>query len=321
MRNSDPRYRSLSSWLKELFGEPVRKITLDAGLGCPNRDGTLGYGGCLYCNPRGSGTGARSGEVSIAEQVDRGIAFLSKRYGCRKFIGYFQSFTNTYGDPELLGKLYAQALKRPEVVGLAVGTRPDCVPDEVLDLLAGLARDGLVWVEYGLQSIHPRTLKLMNRGHGPEAFFDAVARTRLREIGVVAHLILGLPGECIEDMVETAEAVAQAGAQGVKLHPLYVIRGTALEHMYQQGHYRPLTMQDAADAILSVMRALPAEMVIHRMTSDPHPEELVAPVWMLDRKEVRRYLEEMMGKTDFRQGDRMRRYNRSGIGVEEAQKK
>ena len=214
MTEAGPRYHSLSSWLKRTFGESVRKITLDAGLGCPNRDGTISRDGCLYCNPRGSGTGALAQGVSIADQVDRGIAFLSRRYGSRKFIAYFQSFTNTYAEPEHLSVIYRDALSRPEVVGLAIGTRPDCVPDPVLDLLADLARERLVWVEYGLQSIHPRTLEFINRGHGPDVFLDAVERTKRRDIPVVVHLILGLPGESLDDMRETARAVAAAGVNG-----------------------------------------------------------------------------------------------------------
>jgi len=285
-----------------MFGEPVRKISLDAGLGCPNRDGALGSAGCIYCNPRGSGTGAQGRGIPLREQVDEGIAFLSKRYRCRKFIAYFQSFTNTYGDPEMLGKLYTEALERPEVVGLAVGTRPDCVPDPVLDLLHELAADRLVWTEYGLQSVHLRTLDLINRGHGPDEFFDAVKRTQARGIAAVAHLILGLPGESVGDMVETAMAVADARVVGVKLHPLYVIRGTVLEQMYLDGRYIPMTEEQALEATLSVMEALPSEIVIHRMTSDPHPEELVAPLWMLDRQAVRRRLHDAMEKTNFRQG-------------------
>lgn len=302
MAQTVPRYRSVSSWLKELFGEPVRKITVDAGLGCPNRDGTLSRGGCIYCNPRGSGTGAAGQGVPPAEQVDRGIEFLSKRYGMRKFIAYFQSFTNTYGDSEQLSDLYREASKRPEMVGLAIGTRPDCVPDAVLEILADMKRERLVWVEYGLQSVHKKTLDLINRGHGPEAFFDAVRRTGRRGIPIVAHLILGLPGESVADMIESARAVADAGVQGVKLHPLYVIRGTALEAMYQAGEYLPMTEEAAAEATLSVMEALPKETVIHRMTSDPHSEELVAPLWMLDRTGVRTRLNELMQKRDFRQG-------------------
>ncbi len=299
-----PRYRSLSAWLKELFHEPVRKITIDVGLGCPNRDGTIGFGGCIYCNPRGSGTGASGQGMRVAEQVDRGIEFLSSRYGVRKFIAYFQSFTNTYGAPQQLARLYNEALLRLEIVGLAVGTRPDCVPEPVLDVLEELSRERLVWVEYGLQSFHRRTLELINRGHGPEAFFDAVARTRRRCLPVVAHLILGLPGESIEDMVQTATAVADAGVQGVKLHPLYVIQGTTLEKMYQAGDYFPMTEELAAEATLAVMEVLPDNIVIHRMTSDPHREELVAPLWMLDRRGVRTRLEALMQKRDFRQGSR-----------------
>ncbi len=290
----------MSSRLKEEFGESVRKITLDAGLGCPNRDGTVGFGGCLYCNPRGSGTGAHAEGLSIAAQVDRGIAFLSRRYKCRKFIAYFQSFTNTYGPVDRLAGIYGEAVRRPEVVGLAVGTRPDCVPDPVLDLLEKYRRDRLVWVELGLQSVHGRTLELIRRGHTPEVFFDAVRRARSRGIEVVAHLILGLPGETIEDMEASARAVAEAGVHGVKLHPLYVIRGTGLEKMLDEGCYLPLTEPDAIHMTLAVLEALPPEMVIHRLTSDPHPEELVAPRWMLDRKGVRQRLELALEERDTR---------------------
>lgn len=263
MAASNPRYRSFSSWLKQMFDEPVRKITLDAGLGCPNRDGTFGWGGCTYCNPQGSGTGAQSRGIGLREQVDNGIAFLGKRYKCKKFIAYFQSFTNTYGDPERLAQFYREALRRPEVVGLAVGTRPDCVSDPVLDLLSDLGRSRLVWVEYGLQSAHRRTLDLINRGHGPEAFFDAVKRTRARGISVVVHLILGLPGESVSDMVESAIAAADAGVAGVKLHPLYVIRGTALEQLYLDGRYSPLTEKEAREATLSVLEVLPPDIVLY----------------------------------------------------------
>jgi radical SAM protein (TIGR01212 family) len=304
MTSVSHRYRSLSSWLKGRFGEPVRKITLDAGLGCPNRDGTIGRHGCIYCNPRGSGTGAHKRGLSIREQIDDGIDFLSQRYRCRKFIAYFQSFTNTYGEPGHLAQLYGQALERPEMVGLAVGTRPDCVPDEVLDLLAELAGEKLVWVEYGLQSVHERTLNLVNRGHDVKTFFDAVSRTRPRNILVVVHLILGLPGESMQDMVATAKAVADAGVHGVKLHPLYVVRGTKLEEMFLEGQYRPMTEHEALDATLSVLEALPREIVVHRMTSDPHREDLVEPLWMLDRKGVRTRLERAMEERDFRQGSR-----------------
>jgi uncharacterized protein len=302
MTTDQPRYRSLSSWLKQTFGEPVRKIALDAGLGCPNRDGTKGSTGCLYCNARGSGTGAHAQGLSIAAQVDRSIAFLSRRYGCKKFIAYFQSFTNTYADVGRLAAIYTEALERPEIVGMSVGTRPDCVPDAVLGLLAELGRGKLVWIEYGLQSIHARTLRLIGRGHGPEAFWDACDRTRSRGLGVVAHLILGLPGESVTHMVQTVKAVAAAGVGGVKLHPLYVVRGAGLEKMALTGQYRPLSESDALDATFACIEALPRHVVIHRLTSDPHPDELVAPLWMRDRKGVRSRLEEAMERRNVIQG-------------------
>lgn len=304
MPNVVPKYRSLSSWLKERFGEPVRKITVDAGLGCPNRDGTIGLGGCIYCNPHGSGTGAYTRGVPIREQVQQGVQLLSRRFRCRKFIAYFQSFTNTYGELSRLADLWAEALEHPDVVGLAVGTRPDCVSDDVLDHLEGLSRDRLVWLEYGLQSADPTTLELINRGHGPEAFFDAVRRTHARSIPVVAHLILGLPGESLAHMKATACAVAAARVDGVKLHPLYVIRGTALEGMYASGLYRPMTEEEAIEATLAVLELLPPETVIHRLTSDPHPEELVAPTWMLNARQVRAALVTAMEIRGIRQGSR-----------------
>ncbi|MFH0824023.1 MAG: TIGR01212 family radical SAM protein [Pseudomonadota bacterium] len=296
------RYRSLSSRLKSMFGESVRKITLDAGLNCPNRDGTIGRGGCIYCNPRGSGTGAYADGLSIEQQMDRAMEFLKKRYKCRKFIAYFQSFTNTYADLDTLDRIYSAALARPETVGLSIGTRPDCVSDDVLDLIAEKARNRLVWMEYGLQSAHAETLRRVNRGHGPDAFFDAVERTLSRNIQVVAHLILGLPGESTDDMVKTARLAAAAGIQGAKLHPLYVIKGTPLETMFRQGLYQPLTEQEAAEATLAVLGNLPRSVVIHRFTSDPHQEELAAPMWMLDGRGVRRRLELLMEERGFMQG-------------------
>lgn len=309
MSETRQRYRSVSSWLKELFGEPVRKINLDAGLGCPNRDGTLGTDGCIYCNPRGSGTGAQAEGLSISEQVERGAAFLSKRYKCKKFIAYFQSFTNTYGPVERLARIYQEACERSQIVALAVGTRPDCVSDLVLDVLADHAQSRLVWIEYGLQSIHARTLALINRGHGPGSFFDAVKRTTDRGILSVAHLILGLPGESLDDMLQTARAVGAAGVHGVKLHPLYVIKGTQLERMYRDGDYRAMTEEEAINTTLAVLEVLPPDVVVHRMTSDPHAEELVAPQWMLDRTGVRNRLNKAMQNRNLNQGSRFSRHD------------
>jgi uncharacterized protein len=300
-----PRYRSLSSWLKELFSEPVRKISLDAGLGCPNRDGTVGSGGCIYCNSVGSGTNAAKNGLSVSEQVDRGIKFLAGRYKVGKFISYFQSFTNTYGTPADLRQIYLAATQRPEIVGLAIGTRPDCLSDGVLDVLFELTNLKLVWVELGLQSAHDRTLDLINRGHSARDFFEASRRVMNRGIAVVAHIILGLPGESMEDMLITARSLAEAGIHGVKIHPLYVISGTPLEQMYRSGEYTPMTMEESVEATLSVIELLPKDMVIHRLTSDPHSEELLAPRWMLEKSVVRNFLNNEMERRNIFQGSKM----------------
>ncbi len=299
-----PRYRSLSSWLKERFSEPVRKITIDSGLGCPNRDGTRGVGGCIYCNSRGSGTNAIVRGLSVPAQIDLGIEFLSRNNKVKKFVAYFQSFTNTYGNPVFLKQLYLSAIQRPEIVGLAIGTRPDCVSNDVLDILSDINDEKLVWLELGLQSVHERTLHLIRRGHESGAFFEAVNRALKKNLLVTAHVILGLPGETIEDMTLTAKAVANSGVQGIKIHPLYVIAGTPLEEMFKIGTYFPLTMDHAIQAILAFLEVLPKEMVIHRLTSDPHPEELVAPVWMLDKTCVRNALTAEMETRNFFQGSK-----------------
>jgi radical SAM protein (TIGR01212 family) len=236
--------------------------------------------------------------------LERGVTFLSKRYKCKKFIAYFQSFTNTYAEVELLARLYREACSLPEIVGLAVGTRPDCVPDAVLDLLAEHARSRLVWIEYGLQSAHSRTLALINRGHGPDAFFDTVKRTNERGLLSVAHLILGLPGESLDDMLETARAVTAAGTHGVKLHPLYVVEDTQLARMCRDGSYRPITEAEALNATLAILETISPDMVIHRLTSDPHAEELIAPLWMLDKTGVRNRLNKAMRDRNLVQGSR-----------------
>ena len=222
---ADLPYRDLNSYLKGRFGERVQKITLDAGLTCPNRDGRVGAGGCLYCNARGSGTGAWGRGQSIPAQMEAGIARLSRRYGAARFIAYFQSFSNTYAPLARLRELYEAALASPQVVGLSIGTRPDCLGDDVLDLLAGYARDRLVWLELGLQSAHDATLARLNRGHDAACFSEAAARAAARGLAVVAHVILGLPGEGPREMAATARYLARLPVHGVKIHLLYVDQG------------------------------------------------------------------------------------------------
>jgi hypothetical protein len=287
-------YRDYNSYLRETFGCRVQKVSLDAGLSCPNRDGTVGLGGCIYCNAMGSGTGAAR-FAGISEQIGTGKERLARKYRAKKFIGYFQSFSNTYAPLPRLAALYEEALKDPDVVGLSIGTRPDCISDETLDYLAMLSKTHVIWLEYGLQSAKDETLERIRRGHSVAAFTDAVERSRARKIPVCAHVILGLPGENIEDMLYTAKFLALMDIQAVKIHLLYVIKGTALEQAYSSGAYKCLSREEYAAAVGEFLAILPPQIIVQRLTGDPHPEELVSPLWALDKQvnleAVRAYME------------------------------
>lgn len=291
------RYNDLNTHLRGMFGCRVQKITVDAGLTCPNRDGTISTGGCIFCNAKGSGTGAHARNLSITEQLLQGKARLSGRYKAKKFIAYFQSFSNTYAPVSTLSRLYEEALAVDDIVGLSIGTRPDCVNGPVLDLLASLARSHLIWVEYGLQSAHDRTLARINRGHDFDCFRKAVLETKGRDIKICAHVILGLPGETRQEMLATADAISTLGVDGVKIHLLYVIKGTPLETEHALGRYRCLEQAEYVDLVCRFLERLSPEIVIQRITGDPHPEELAAPAWALRGAQtvmmIRNKLEEM----------------------------
>jgi len=299
-------YYDLNRALRERFGCRVQKISLDAGLTCPNRDGSLSRGGCFYCNARGSGTGA-SAFLSITEQIEKGKAALRRRYKAQKFIAYFQSFTNTYAPLQKLRDLYEAALSVPDIVGLAIGTRPDCVDEEILNLLAELNQRAFVSVEYGLQSIHDRTLERINRGHTFTAFRNAVESTRKRDLDVCVHVILGLPGEDKHEMLETAETLAQMDIQAVKIHLLYVVRDTALHRLYEIGDYRCLERETYAETVAEFLSLLPPHVVIHRLTGDPHPGELVAPLWALEKRTNLQVIRETMQNKNLWQGKNWKR--------------
>ena len=297
-------YYDLNSYLRNIFGCRVQKISLDAGLTCPNRDGRISTGGCIYCNSRGSGTGASSQGLSITEQIMRGKEFLKKRYKAQKFIAYFQSFSNTYGPYEKLKGLYQEALAIDDIVGLSIGTRPDCVDESVLTLLVRYAKDYLVWIEYGLQSIHDRTLAAINRGHDVKCFKGAVDKTRGRGIKICAHVILGLPLEDRHDMLATAKAVAAIGIDGIKIHLLYVVKGTRMEELYLEGKYRCLEQEEYVNLVCDFLELLPPDMVIQRLTGDPHPHELVAPEWSLRKNETLSRIKEILAERESWQGKR-----------------
>ena len=299
-------YRDLNTYFRRLYGCRVHKVTIDAGLTCPNRDGTLSSGGCIYCNAKGSGTGAHLQGMTITHQIERSKVRIARRYKTDKLMAYFQSFTNTYAPVEHLKALYEEALAIREVVGLAVGTRPDCISADVLDLLESYSQRYLIWIEYGLQSAHDRSLAQINRGHDFASFEKAVAATRNRNINICAHVILGLPGESRKDMLETADAVAAMGIDGIKLHLLYVVRGTVLAHMYRKGSYRCLGQDEYVQLVCDFIERLPDTMIIQRLTGDPHPRELVAPTWSLKKRETLDMIHKRFADTHTWQGKRFK---------------
>ncbi len=292
-------YLNLSTFLKEKFGEKVKKIPLDAGFTCPNRDGTKGYGGCIYCDNKGSGTGFFS-KFSLKEQIEFFLThFKSKGY--KKFIAYFQAFSNTYGESELLRKKYALILSYPEIVGLAIGTRPDCIDREKIKVLKEFQELSYeLWVELGLQSKHDRTLELINRGHSFEEFLKAYFLLKEAGIPVVVHIIFGLPQETKEMMSETVKTLAELKVDGIKFHCLYVLEGTPLGEIYKRGEYKPLTLEEYVDLVVESLNWLPENTVIHRLTSDPPKEKLLAPTWLLNKnqvlKEIQKRLESNLTK-------------------------
>ena len=298
----EKRYNDLNSYFRLMFGCRVQKITVDAGLTCPNRDGSLAAGGCIYCNSRGSGTGAYANGQSITEQLVEGKKALTKRYKAKKFIAYFQSFSNTYAPIGKLKQLYDEALSVEDVVGLSIGTRPDCVDTDRLSLIEEYARNFLIWIEYGLQSATDETLVFINRGHDVDCFVKAVQATKNRGIKICVHVILGLPHEDRTHVLQTAKMLADLEIDGVKLHLLYVVKGTPMEALYRKGKYRCLEQQEYVDLVCDFLERIPPDVVIQRLTGDPHREELVAPAWSLKKTETLALIKDTLEKRNARQG-------------------
>ncbi len=294
-------YRTLSVDLRERFGRRVQKIALDAGLTCPHR-GHDNRGGCIYCNASGSGTGAHARGLDLSGQIDEQMLLMRRRYRAEAFIAYFQSFSNTYAPVDVLRSIYDTVLPYPDIVGLAIGTRPDCIDREKLDLIAGYASKRLVWIEYGLQSASDETLRRINRGHDVQSFVDAVNLTAHYTVRRCAHVIIGLPGEGMGDYLRTARLVSSLPVTDVKIHLLYVVRGTPMEDMLLQGSYRPLTMEEYAEATARFIGHLRDDIVIQRITGDPHADELVGPRWALEKARVRAAILARMSAAGITQG-------------------
>ena len=287
-------YRSANQHYREKFGCKVYKLSIDAGFTCPNRDGKVGFGGCIFCGSDGGSAFAEKG-CSIRQQLERAKSLVKAKAGDR-FIAYFQSFTNTYAPAEVLRKLYTEAMEPEEILGLAIGTRPDCLGEDVMAVLREVNAIKPVSVELGLQTVHEATARYIRRGYETEVYVDAVRRLKEAGIEVVTHIILGLPGETPEMAVETTRAAVRAGTDGVKFHLLHVLRGTDLEADYRAGKFRCLEFTEYAAWLKGCLDVLPEHIVVHRITGDGAKKDLVAPLWSADKKRVlndlSRYLSE-----------------------------
>jgi radical SAM protein (TIGR01212 family) len=298
----DKPYLTFSRHLKQRFGGRVHKISVDAGFSCPNRGATRNRPGCLFCDPDGSGAVGIDRGFPVAEQIERGKEIMIRKYKARHFLAYFQPFSNTFAPVAHLRKLYDEALAVERVVGLAVGTRPDCVPPPVMDLLAEYHRRTYFWLELGLQSSHDRTLELLRRGHDYSCFLDAYEAAKARGLRVCVHVILGLPGESRADMLATAEEMARLKVDGIKLHLLHVLRGTPLGDLYQQGDIRILEQDEYVSLVADVIERLPSSTLIHRLTGDGPRDTLLAPLWSLNKWEVLNAIDDELQRRGTRQG-------------------
>lgn len=303
------RYHSLDYEMKERFGEKVYKISLETGMTCPNRDGTLDNRGCIFCSGKGSGDFAAPLADSITRQIDAGIRGLSSRKKVGdKFIAYFQSFTNTYAPISVLRDMYEEALRHPKVVMLSIATRPDCLPEEVLALLAECNRIKPVMVELGLQTIHEQTASLIRRGYPLKVYDTAVESLRALGLEVVTHVIAGLPGETQEDFLKTVFHVGETGSDGIKLQLLHILEGTDLATLYRQGTCHAMTFDAYIDTIIRALAILPENMVIHRLTGDGPKSLLIAPIWSSRKRDVLNEIHRQLKSRDIWQGKERKRY-------------
>ena len=286
--------RTANDYYREKFGCKVYKLSLDGGFTCPNRDGTLSTGGCVFCAGDGSGAFAEKNTLGLREQLERAKARVEHKCRSGKYIAYFQSFTGTYAPTQRLKALFEAAMEPEEIVGLSIGTRPDCLPEETVALLAALNRRKPVCAELGLQTSNDRTARAMNRCYETSQYVDAVKRLKKAGLEVVTHIILGLPGETEADMLATTQTAVDAGTDGVKFHTLHVLRGTALEKMYARGDFSCLTLEEYGTILQKCAALLPEETVVHRITGDGARKDLVAPLWTLDKKRVLNYLNRLL---------------------------
>ncbi len=299
------RYYQFSEYLKERFGCKVYKVTIDAGFTCPNRDGKLGWGGCTYCNNMGFSANSRRSLIPIREQIEQGMVFMRKRYKAEKFIAYFQAYTNTYAPIETLKTNYDAALEFDDVVALSIGTRPDCAPEPVLDLIESYQTTRDVWVEYGLQSIHDKTLQVVNRGHDYSTFLDALERTKRRGLKVCVHVILGLPGESHADMMATAQAVGQMDIESLKIHLMHVLKDTPIEKELNEGRFKTLEFDEYVNLVCDFLEYIPQRISIQRLTADGPRSILLAPKWATQKRKILAAIDAELEHRSSQQGFRL----------------
>ena len=302
-------YYSLNEYLKKTFGEKVYKISLDGGMTCPNRDGALGTDGCIFCSGGGSGEFSADRRLSIAEQLEQAKRRISQKTDCRRFIAYFQPFTNTYAEVSYLRHIFYEAIMPEEIAALSIATRPDCLGGEVLGLLSELNKIKPVWVELGLQTIHPQTAGYIRRGYPLETYDEAVVNLRKIGVSVITHVILGLPGETKEMMLETVR-YAGGRSDGIKLQLLHVLRGTDLLRDYEQGRFEVLSLERYLDILCDAIEVLPGNVVIHRLTGDGDKKLLVAPMWSADKKRVLNEMNREFRRRDVVQGRKNKNFRK-----------
>lgn len=301
MEWGNKRYYSLNYFLRQKFGEKIFKISLDGGFTCPNRDGRVSKNGCIFCSPRGSGDFTMKNK-DLSLQFEEAKAMMQKKWRSGKYIGYFQAYTNTYAPVDVLREKYNTILEKENVIGLAIATRPDCLPTDILELLEELNSRTYLWVELGLQTIHEDTARLINRGYAMETYVSAVEELKKRNIDVVTHCILGLPGETNVDMLETVNFVAGTKTQGIKLHLLHLMKDTPMVKLYEEGTLKLMERDEYVGLVVDCLEKLPPDMVIHRLTGDGPRATLIGPWWSLNKWEVLNAIDDKLVERDSWQG-------------------
>ena len=300
------RYNSFGPHIKKIFGTAVYKVNVDAGFTCPNRDGTVGTSGCIYCNNDSFRPNSCRPTLPVSEQIRNGIQYIRKRYGADKFLVYFQPYTNTYASVDVLENLYREALSEPSVIGLAIGTRPDAVDEEKISLLESLAEGHFILVEYGMQSMFDRSLEFINRGHNYKTFNDALDLTKDRGISIGAHIIVGFPTETREEMLSMADEISNLPIDYLKIHQLQVIKDTPLEIIYKENPFHVFEYEEYLDFVCDFLDRLSARVVLQRLFATAPDKILIAPQWGRSRQEILRDIEKRLEVRDVFQGKRVR---------------